>query len=1119
MLMRKKIFIGFILLCTFHFSFPQNIDFRNYTIKEGLAQNTVTYILQDSKGYMWFGTQLGVSRFDGDEFKNYKMSEGLPNNYILTLFEDQKHHMWIGTRGGVSRFDGSEFENYSVEDGLVSNHIKHIEQLDNGSMVFASNQGLSIFDGDSFVNYTPGNPLPKGDFTRLYKDSEGNIWGGLNGGLVRVTEDSVKVFTGEQGFPEEIVWDITGDQKGRVWIATQGGGLYEYQKGVFTHYTTDDGLPGNLILSLHLDPKGNLWTGTYNSGVAKFDGNQFETIKDESLDDKIILEINEDLHGNLWFRSARSGIFEFSGDELRNFTEKNNLIENYSDRTKGLLRVDREGNLWIGTLSGVSKYGKAIFEHYTDEHGLAGTNILAVSARTEEDVWVSSYEALMHYDGDSFKLHRNLEDIYCIYSESENRALFGSKQSIYTHDGNSFKRFRDTSVFSAVDDYIHDIHPGENGTYWLATDKGLVTFKDGVFRQKALDSLEARSVAICDHTVWVATTNGVYHYHPEKGVMKEIHEEDGLPHPTCVDITHDDKNCGVWVGTDNGLAYIQPSDYQVKVYSTQNGMHSNSIYLVQKDQKGHLWAGHEKGIEKIDPENEVINHYGPKEGFYPLETNEGAISMDDEGNLWIGSVDGLVKYVPDNDRSNNLEPRTYIRNLRLFDKQTDFTTYTDSLDPESKLPVNLALPYNKNYLTFEFVGLHYTNPDKVQYKFILEGFDNDWSEPTGERSATYKKIPNGDYTFKVKARNNDGVWNQQPVSFSFTIRPPFWKTWWFYTLIFLVLVFLIVQFVKARERKLIRDKKLLEQKVKERTHEIAKQKEEIEEANEELRTKQKQILTQKDEIQKQRDLAEEQRDQISRQKQEITDSILYAERIQQAVLPPADYCKSILPDHFILFKPRDIVSGDYYWMTQKNNKVIVVAADCTGHGVPGAFMSMLGVSFFNEIVNTMDDLQANLILNRLRYYVKKTLYQTRDDSQTKDGMDLALCIIDQDEQVLQYAGAYNPLYYIRDGELHQIKADRMPIGVHIKEKDTFTNHELKLQPGDVFYIFSDGYVDQFGGEKGRKFKTKPFKRLLTRISDQPMHIQKKELDRTIMDWKGDHDQVDDIIVIGFRPQF
>lgn len=1098
-------------------SFAQDIDFRNYTIKEGLAQNTITYIMQDSKGYMWFGTQLGISRFDGKEFKNFKMPDGLPNNHIQTIFEDSEHNIWVGTREGVSRFNGQKFVNFSEKDGLVNNSVKHIEQLEDGNMVFGTEEGISVFDGTNFKNFTRNDKLPQGNVTHIYKDNQSRIWFGLHEGLAMLGNDSLEVFTKKEGFANDVVWDIINRKSGEIWIATQESGLYKYRNGEFTNYTVDDGLHSNMLLSLYLDNDNNIWIGSYESGVAKYDGQNFSQLKNEKISDKIILEINEDHFDNVWFRSARNGVFKYTNQKLRNFTAENNLIENYSDSKKGLLKVDREGNIWIGTVSGVSKYGKAIFEHYTEEHGLFGNNILAVSAVSEDNVWVSSYRGLMNYDGKTFNSYTDLNDIYSIYASDNNEVLLGSRMSIYVFDGNQFQEHKDTSIFT-YDDFVHDIQPANNGHYWLATDQGLVKFHEGKFEQVAIDSIKAKSLEIYNNKIWISTTNGVYLFTPSTQEIKTIRTEDGLPDNTCTDMTLGE-NGGVWVGTDNGLAYIDPSNFQTEVYNIQKGLRSNSIYLVKRDSKGAIWAGHEKGIEKIEPETGEITHYASKEGFYPLETNEGAVSKDKKGHLWFGTVDGLVKYVPENDRINKKTPLTYIHSLKLFDKKTDLSSIADSIDKETGLPVNLELPYNKNYLTFEFVGLHYTNPEKVRYKFMLEGFDNDWSEPTEERSATYKKIPNGEYTFKVLARNNDGVWNKTPVTYSFTIKPPFWKTWWFYTLVGLFILFLIYQFIKARERKLINDKRVLEQKVKERTREIAEQKEKIEKANEELRTKQEQILTQKDEIQKQRDIAEEQRDQISKQKQEITDSIIYAERIQQAILPPEDYCKSILPDHFILFKPRDIVSGDYYWMTQKNNKTVVVAADCTGHGVPGAFMSMLGVAFLHEIVNTMDDVQAHLILNRLRYYVKKTLYQTRDDSQTKDGMDLALCIIDHEKKVLQYAGAYNPLYYFRDGELHQIKADRMPIGIHIKEKDTFTKHEVELQSGDVFYIFSDGYVDQFGGEKGRKFKTKPFKRLLTQIHKEPMNIQKQKLDETIVEWQGDHNQVDDIIVIGFRVTF
>ena len=259
-----------------------------------------------------------------------------------------------------------------------------------------------------------------------------------------------------------------------------------------------------------------------------------------------------------------------------------------------------------------------------------------------------------------------------------------------------------------------------------------------------------------------------------------------------------------------------------------------------------------------------------------------------------------------------------------------------------------------------------------------------------------------------------------------------------------------------------------------------------------------------------------QKEKIEKQKEEITDSIRYAKRIQQAVVPTAERAKEILPEHFILWRPRDIVSGDFWWMRKKNNKIVLVAADSTGHGVPGAFMSMLGVSFLNEIVSSMNDIHANEILNQLRTSVKTTLQQTGKEGEAKDGMDLALVVLDLDNNIIQYSGAYNPLYIIRNGELLETKADRNPIGIYIKEKDSFTNHEIPVQKGDTLYIFSDGFVDQFGGERQMKFKSKRYKQLLLDNQHLTMPKQKDLLNTTIDDWRGNIDQIDDIIIIGVR---
>ncbi len=286
--------------------------------------------------------------------------------------------------------------------------------------------------------------------------------------------------------------------------------------------------------------------------------------------------------------------------------------------------------------------------------------------------------------------------------------------------------------------------------------------------------------------------------------------------------------------------------------------------------------------------------------------------------------------------------------------------------------------------------------------------------------------------------------------------------------------------------------------------------------NSEIKQQKEEIESQRDEIETQRDFVIEQRDHISDQKQHITDSIEYASLIQKAILPPEKVITSLLPEYFILYKPRDIVSGDFYWVAKKNNKSVVVVADCTGHGVPGAFMSMLGVSLLNEIVRTMDVIESDLILNQLRSDLIKSLHQTGKDEEAKDGIDLSLCIIDKKNGTVEFSGAYNPMYLISGDELSQYKADKMPIGISRRQEQAFQKNIINIKKSDVIYLFSDGYVDQFGGTNDKKFLTKRFKKLLLEIKHKPMSEQKEILDKTLEDWKGTTDQIDDILVMGIR---
>jgi serine phosphatase RsbU (regulator of sigma subunit) len=285
-----------------------------------------------------------------------------------------------------------------------------------------------------------------------------------------------------------------------------------------------------------------------------------------------------------------------------------------------------------------------------------------------------------------------------------------------------------------------------------------------------------------------------------------------------------------------------------------------------------------------------------------------------------------------------------------------------------------------------------------------------------------------------------------------------------------------------------------------------------------LLTKQKnQIAEQKDEIEAQRDFVTKQRDQIANQNTIITDSIEYARKIQSALFPQQKFLDKVLGEYFIYMKPKNIVSGDFYWLAEKGNKIVLTVSDCTGHGVPGAFMSMLGIAFLNEIVNKSNRLQAHKILGQLRTNIMDSLHQEYGTRGSKDGMDMALCIIDKKTREMQYAGAYNSAFIIRNKKIQELKADKMPIGIHaVKLEKEFTSQEFKLEKKDMLYLFSDGYVDQFGGEKGLKFKQNNFKELLLKISDQSMAEQKSAIENTMKNWQGEESQLDDMMVLGWR---
>lgn len=474
-----------------------------------------------------------------------------------------------------------------------------------------------------------------------------------------------------------------------------------------------------------------------------------------------------------------------------------------------------------------------------------------------------------------------------------------------------------------------------------------------------------------------------------------------------------------------------------------------------------------------------------------------------ENELW--AVSGLRYIYRLKPISDQVDYRLNIKIKRVTDK--------DANELNTRL---LTLSERSSRFSVEIQAPFYTKSNGIEYQYRIPGLMDQWSEWSRNPVLEFSYLKAGDHTLQIRARDALGNASNE-VTLNVYVKLPFYKTIWFYALVAALLVLGIWSYIKHREQKLIRENRELEQKVRERTKTIQEQKEEIEAQRDELQLRNEEILQQKEEIEAQRDEIMLQRDKIISQNQEIIKSISYALRIQKAVMPSAEKINAILSDYFILLRPRDIVSGDFYWFTEKNGNIIIAIADCTGHGVPGAFMSLLGITLLDEVVSHVESIRPDKILNNLRISVKRALSQVGKEHEAKDGMDIALVVIEKSSNRLFFSGAYNPIYIVRNNQLTEFKGDKMPVGIHISELDSFTLHTFQLEAGDCLYMFSDGYADQFGGEGNRKFLAKNFKELLIRVSGLPMPAQRQELENTLDQWMGGtHDQVDDILVFGMR---
>lgn len=1047
----------------------------NYSPVEYGASEQNWAIIQDQRGVMYFGNNDdGILEYDGVKWRKIPISN---NSIVRSMAIDSSGVIYVGAVDEIGMLAVNNFGQLKYKslvplidaaDRKFSNVWK--TYTFNNKIYFCSQYRIFIYNNDSIKSIK----LPQGSFFSFAVNNAIYV-GNFLEGLYMLKNDKLIPIKNGNFFEKKGIFTLNKQQNGWV-VGCFPQGLYVIEKD------------------------GNLNTKKLSNSAA----NLF--LKTNQLYQGTTLNSNQIVYATIF----NGAIIANENGEIINLFTKNNGLQNET-----VTYTYKANQLWLALNNGISKVEiDNPIRHFGEQSGLFGSVNDIVTFNNK--LFVATSLGVFYLDFDKNNLPQFIQ-IKGIEDQTWSLLKYNDKLLIGTIKG-LFQLNPDFSL-TALDKQIRKNNEPDQVTYITK----LFKYKNQVIVGKVNGAIiirningkwqrypllnkneEIRSIRIDNNNnIWLGTYfNGVYKLKIQNQDTTLCHYTNKNGFPDNKDIFINKINNELLFGTSNGLyRYNNSQDTFIfvgdKFYSTNNG-----VFRISSNKSGNIWTSE---FNKTNKWVTIYNKNNVEKLTRLPNVQTDVIYHKTDSITWLGTSNGIYSYTLSSDKKQTHPFNTIIRQVNIGDSVlfygTNFYTNKNTVSNQLNINKNTVLAYHTNDIDFQFAAPFFVEESKTLYSYKLAGYKENWNNWTSETKAVFTNLHEGKYTFMVKAKNIYG--NVSNVtSYEFTIKPPWYRTilaYFIYAILGIVLIYIIV---KLYTRRLEQEKIRLEGIVRERTAEIREQKEEIEQQAENLR---KANVT-----------LQEQKEEISKQKEEITASIKYAQRIQRAVVPNEDTAQCLLKNYFLLWRPRDIVSGDFWWLAEKNKQIIVAAADCTGHGVPGAFMSMLGVSFLNEIVNQQETTESHLILNRLRHKVKTTLGQTGKEGEAKDGMDIALLVIDFEKQTVQFSGAYNPLLLIRNGELITHKADRNPIGIYIKEKESFTQNIIKLQKNDTLYIFSDGYIDQFGGPNKMKFTSKRFKKLLLDIQEKHMPDQKKILNSEIDKWRGDTEQIDDIIVLGIR---
>ncbi len=1102
-------FVFFVLSSLFSQVNKDGLPFiTQYTDKDYGDVGQVWAITQDNRGVMYFGCNYGLKTYDGKVWKTY----AIPQSTILrSLATDDKGIVYYGAEGDfgvilpddegdltfhsifLDKFKGDSINFRSVWKTLIADNKVYFQTFEE---LFYCDLPLK-FEKNKLVNEVK-TVFPENQFHLSFSvDNEFYIrdWGK---GLCLFKDGKAELIPGGEKFAMLRVYVMLPYDDTKILIGTREEGFFLYDKTKKKNAVKPFNIGDNKEIinsTIYYGTKlsnGNFAVATYVDGIFIIDkkGNIVNHFNSKTGMPDAVAQVvyynRKDPNAQLWTFFQDHGIFRLDvSNPFTQWTEAEGLEGIPYDISRF------KNNVYLAACPYLYILKKDKYSEFEKIYGEPGYYIwdlfqFKVPGSNEKILLMGTFSGIFEVKDSTVTKISDFKNAYTMFqSEQDPTVLYIGGETSFSkmqYKNGRWSTPENNENLKNVKSILE-----KNGNVYL----GIL----GIGVKKITD-FEDPNPVLLDSSRGLPLIGNDYFLHQIK-----------------------DK---VVIASGSGFRYITETD-TVKPFSLFGKQYCDTtigVYTFSEDKDSYWTSVFDN--DETNPNHRLIkfkvadNEVIPDTVFAKILPHKSTLCIYPDGNyVWIGNEKGLFKFNKKVKKNYKLSFNTLITKVvtandsvlfagNFYEKENN--SYKPVLNqPETRIP---ELNFRHNLLIFEWAAPFFEKESETEYSFRLLGESEEWSKWTRKTDTRFTNLYEGDYTFEVKARN---IYNTESTiaQYSFTVLPPWYRTIWAYILFLIAGIFAILLIIKLYTKKLKRENEKLEQIVKERTAEIRMQNEEI--------------TAQRDEIQAQKDVVEKAKDKIEKQQKSIMDSIHYASRIQEAVLPPDEYLDKILGEHFVLFRPRDIVSGDFYWATERGNKTVIVAADCTGHGVPGAFMSMLGMSFLNEIVNKDGILQANVILNRLRENVKKSLRQTGKENEAKDGMDIAVCIIDKTEMKLQYAGAYNPLLIIRDGQISRIKADRMPIGIYLREKESFTNNILDIKKGDLLYIFSDGYVDQFGGENDSKIRSANFKEILLANHKRPLDEQKAALVKFLEEWMDHVDktgrkykQVDDILVIGIE---